>query len=340
MPQVGFPYSDPGSLSGGVREHRAILNNLQADAFRSASQAQNTGQAARAFSGAVVTNEQTQTASLSQLATADNTKNVTIGAVTGTNEHSAEFNANYLQQYIAGADAADYLARGAANVAQDQGGDQSAFGKLENFEGLDSQASNELTQDAMVTQQFDVDLTPTIVNTTVANSDDTAYMESRFRTIEANLEDQSAQAIFTSGQRQGSAEAALAQVAVSDGAGSDVGGSGDAGVDNIMTQQATVVQTGNDVRLVGDIDLDRNENGTLTPRTTDLLVNINKLGGTNSAINSSAASQEQAIVQSAAGGVDEEGNVTENGGRAMNLGDSSASNEESTTVVNSISISI
>ena len=33
-----IPYSDPGMLQGGVREHRAILNNLQADAFRSASQ--------------------------------------------------------------------------------------------------------------------------------------------------------------------------------------------------------------------------------------------------------------------------------------------------------------
>jgi len=336
MPQVGFPYSDPGSLSGGVREHRTILNNLQADAFRSASQSQNTGQAARAFSGAEVTNTETQSASLSQTATADNTKQVTIGAVTGTNEHAGNFNFNYLQQYIAGADAADYLARGAANVAQDQGGDQSAFGKLENFDGKDSQAANTLTQGAGVTQLFDVDLTATVTSPTRANTQDTAYNQSRFRTIEANLEDQSAQAIFTSGQRQGSAEAALAQVAVSDGAGATNG----PGVDNIMNQTAGIVQTGNDVRLTGTFELDRNESGTLTPRTTDLLVNVNKLGGTNSAINSSAASQEQAIVQSAAGGVDEEGNVTENGGHAMNLGGSSAANTESTTVVNQISINI
>ena len=336
MPQVGFPYSDPGSLSGGVREHRAVLNNLQADAFRSASQSQNTGQAARAFSGAEVTNEQTQTATLTQDATAENVKNVTIGAVDGTNDHAPEFNFNYLQQYIAGADAADYLARGAANVAQDQGGDQSAFAKLENFEGDDSQARNKLVQKAKVDQLFDVELSATVSNTTMADSDDTAFNQSRFRTIEANLEDQSAQAIFTSGQRQGSAEAAVAQVAVSDGAGATNG----PGVDNVLRQRAVIDQRNNHVDLIGDFDLQRNESGTLTPRTTDLLVNINELGGTNSAINSSAASQEQGIVQSAAGGVDEEGNVTENGGEAKNKGQSTAINRESTDVVNSISIQV
>jgi len=158
----------------------------------------------------------------------------------------------------------------------------------------------------------------------------TAYNQSRFRKIEANLEDQSAQAIFTSGQRQGSAADAVTQVAVADGGH----------VNNTLAQTATLVQTGNDVTLTGTFDLARNETATLSPRTTDLLVNINKLAGTNSAINSSAACQEQAIVQSAAGGVDEAGNVTENDGTAMNDGSASASNNESTTVLNSISISI
>ena len=161
-----IPYSDPGMLQGGVREHRAILNNLQADAFRSASQSQDTAQAARAFSGSDVTNAQTQTASLSQTATANNTKTVTIGAVEGTNASSAGFNFNYLQKYIAGADANDWLARGAANIAQDQGGDQSGFAKLEDFTGTDSDAANSLTQNGQVTQLFDVDLTATLSNTT------------------------------------------------------------------------------------------------------------------------------------------------------------------------------
>jgi hypothetical protein len=316
---------------GGVREHRAVLNGLQADAFRSASQSQQTGQAARAFSGANVTNDQTQTETLSQTVTADNTKIVTIAAVTGTNMHAANFDFNYLQQYIAGADAADWLARGAANVAQSQGGDQSGFAKLNGFLGSDiSKADNNLVQGAMVTQLFDVDLSASVTNTTVANTQETAFNQSRFRTIEANLQDQSAQAIFTSGQRQGSAADAVTQVAVADGGR----------VNNTLAQTATIVQTGNRVDLTGMFDLRRNESATLTPRTTDLLVNINKLAGTNSAINSSAACQEQAIVQSAAGGVDELGNVTENDGTAMNKGTSTATNTESTTVVNSISIQI
>ena len=341
MPQVGFPYSDPGSLQGGVREHRAILNALQADAFRSASQSQNVGQAARAFSGASVTNAQGQTEAITQTVTADNTKAVTIAAGTATNANDDNFNFNYLQQYIAGADAADYLARGAANVAQDQGADQSAFGKLENFSGVDSTAQNTITQGATVTQRFAVDLDANVQNTTITTAAaDDAFSQSRFRTIEANLEDQSAQAIFTSGQRQGSAEAALSQVAVADGSGTGVGSSGTTGVNNDLTQTAGIVQTANEVTLEGTFNLERNENASLTPRTTDLLVNINALNGVNSAINSSAASQEQALVQSVAGGVDEAGNVTENGGRADNTASSTATNDEETDVLNSITITI
>ena len=325
-----IPYSDPGMLQGGVREHRAILNNLQADAFRSASQSQDTAQAARAFSGSDVTNAQTQTASLSQTATANNTKTVTIGAVEGTNASTAGFNFNYLQKYIAGADANDWLARGAANIAQDQGGDQSGFAKLEDFTGTDSDAANSLTQNGQVTQLFDVDLTATLSNTTRAGESGNAFQEARFRTIEANLNDQSAQAIFTSGQRQGGAGDPVSQVAVADG--------GD--VDNTVAQTATIVQTGNDVSLTGTFDLSVNETAALSPRTTDLFVRINELSGSNSAINSSAASQEQNAIQSGAGGVDEDGNVTENGGESSNSGTASASNQETTTVQNSISIQI
>jgi len=209
---------------------------------------------------------------------------------------------------------------------------------LNDFAGDNSTADNSLDQMAYVNQTFDVDLTASVQNRTEADELEAVYNQSRFRTIEANLEDQSAQAIFTSGQRQGSAEDAVSQVAVADGGH----------VNNEMGQLATIVQTGNEVDLEADIDLRRGgpsgggpmftEKGPLSPRTTDILVNINKLGGTNSAVNSSAACQEQAVVQSGAGGVDESGNVTENGGTAKNVGDSLASNDEETTVVNSISI--
>jgi len=325
-----IPYSDPGMLQGGVREHRAILNNLQADAFRSASQSQDTAQAARAFSGSDVTNAQTQPADLDQTATADNTKTVTIGAVEGTNANAGAFNFNYLQKYIAGADANDWLARGAANIAQDQGGDQSGFAKLNDFAGVASDAANDLTQNAQVTQLFDVDLSASLSNTTIADEPGNAFQSARFRTIEANLNDQSAQAIFTSGQRQGSAGDPVSQVAVADGGN----------VDNTVAQNATIVQTGNNVTLTGTFDLSVDETAPLSPRTTDLFVRMNELAGANSAINSSAASQEQNHVQSGAGGVDENGSVTENGGTASNSGTASALNTESTTVLNSISIQI
>jgi len=590
MPQVGFPYSDPGSFMGGIREQKAILNGLQADAFRSASQSQNTGQAARAFSGANVSNDNSQTASLSQVVTATNDQTLTIspvsstisegtkevaqltltgvvgasaatalnttgeflnfeagdqirvtiqdidgagatgqatytmlggtdsidslinfinndaafagvtaswdgtdsvlvtadtigarnlvvqidnaedgGAITGGTLTSGapttpgavavaeivpvaltnvvdgttllndsgqfayleagdtmtitvadgngagssetlvwtlgagetvadlataiagmadvgaaawdatedsilvtaqlvgdvalvvtignlvedtppsitggarttteltpgaaagqgNFDHNYLQRYIAGADAADYLSRGAANIAQSQGTDQSAFAKLFDFDATtDSNADNKLVQDADVNQQFLVELTATVSNKTNGTDDGHAYNAARFREIGVDLQDQSAQAIFTSGQRQGSADQAMSMIAVSDGADAD----------NSLTQTASIVQTGNVVELLGKFDLSVSESNTLSPRSTDLLVNVNANGGISSAINSSSACQEQALVQSAAGGVDEAGNQTENAGTASNLANSSLENNESTTVLNSITI--
>lgn len=329
MGLLNFPNAptNPGSLMGATREHRIALQDLQADAFRSASQKQNTGQAARAFSGANVTNTQTQTASLSQTASAQNIKTVTIGAVLSTNASVAGFNNNFLQRYIAGADAADFLARGAANVAQDQGGDQSAYAELNNFSGADSAADNSLTQAANLTQTFDVDLSATAVATTashIANGSD-AFDQSRFRSVIGDVTNNQAQAIFTSGQRQGHAEAPINQIAVGNGASSD----------NTLAQTATVTTTGN-VNLTESIDLSTLDSANLAPRATELLERVSQ----NGAVNSNAASQDQVLMQSAAGGVDEDGNVTENGGDASNKGTSTASNTENTTVINSITITI
>jgi len=307
------------SLQGTTREHRAILNNLQADAFRSASQSQTTGQAARAFSGANVTNEQTQTGSLLQMASAINDKTVTIMAVTSTNDNAGAMT------YIAGADATDWLSRGAANNAQLQGGEQSAFAKLADFEGSVSTANNSLSQIVALAQIFDVDLTATITNTSDAASLNTESSQSRFR-IEANLEDLSAQAIFTTGQRQGTAEAPTTQVAMSDGGT----------VTNTLIQSASVDQGGSTVTLEGMFDL----TATLPPIMTDRLVNISKLAAMNSAINSSAACQQQAITQTAVGGVDEEGTVSQNDGSARNYGSSTATSSEQTSVINSVSVII
>ncbi|MDP6353868.1 MAG: hypothetical protein QF473_02115 [Planctomycetota bacterium] len=237
---------------------------------------------------------------------------------------------NYLQQYISSASASDFLARGAANVAQDQGGDQSGFAKLNDFSGSDSSSDNSLTQTGDVSQTFDVDLTvnPSITNTGGSSNVD-AFHTSRFRTIESRLEDSSAQAIFTSGQRQGSGSDPFTQVAVADGAS----------VDNTLNQTATVTHVGNGtngVRNTATFNLARTQGADLSFRSADLLSEI----ANNTAINSSAASQEQAITQSGAGGVDEDGSVTENGGLADNQGTSTATNTDNVIVVNSVSMII
>jgi hypothetical protein len=136
-------------------------------------------------------------------------------------------------------------------------------------------------------------------------------------------------------------DASLSQVAVADGAKAE----------NTMVQAATIIQFSPEtvvfpvgvqttVDLVAAYILDVDETAGLPPRSTDLMVRFNADGGTNSAINSSAASQEQAILQTAAGGVDEDGAITENGGTARNTGASSASNVEGMRVTNSISVSV
>jgi len=239
------------------------------------------------------------------------------------------FNYNYLQRYLAGLSASDHLARGASNVVQSQGGDQSAYAKLNDFDGVDSTAYNGLNQVAEGTQNFNVDLAASVTNRTDTDLAEEQLLNSRYRTVEAETKDQSAQAIFTTGQRQGSADHAISQVAVANGAQAD----------NTLMQLATLTQTNNTVDLSGTFDLTRVE-AAQSPRSTDLLVKVNELGGVSSAINSSSLCQEQAIVQSAAGGVDEVGCETENGGTASNSGGSQAVNQESTAVTNTITITI
>ena len=322
-----FPFTDPGSLMGGIREHQVTLEGIQSDAFRSASQSQKTGQAARAFSGADVDNVQTQTATATQDVSATAFKEVNFNDMTATNPQAGNFNFNYLQRYIAGVDAADLLARGALNIAQDQGGDQSAFARLNDVTGADSSAANDLNQNAWVDQVVDVTLHASIDNPTDGSGNAAAapFQQARFRTIAANEENNSAQAVFTTGQRQGFAEAPTSQVAVSDGADAD----------NTLVQLATIQQTGN-ILSNSILHLDRVQSPTLTPRSAELLSTLKN----NSAVNSSAASQEQALVQSAAGGVNEDGQQTENGGDAQNLASASASNVENTEVINTVTITI
>lgn len=212
----------------------------------------------------------------------------------------------------------EFLARGSAHIAQNQGGNQDAFAELNNFAGADSTSFNSLNQSAQVTQTFDVDLTTTVLNCTLANNFG-AFHGARFRELYSTDDNNAAQAIFTNGQRQGSAAERILQNAIANGADAD----------NTRTMTATLSQTG-DVRHTGIIDMTRKEQVALTPRGVDILARY----AANSAQNTSAASQEQSQIQNAAAGINDAANTTENGGTAQNLSTGNLLGIDAVTVAN------
>ncbi|MDA1141176.1 MAG: hypothetical protein O3B01_21635 [Planctomycetota bacterium] len=212
----------------------------------------------------------------------------------------------------------EFLARGSAHIAQNQGGNQDAFAQLNNFAGADSTSFNSLNQNAQVTQSFDVDLTTTVLNCTLANNFG-AFHGARFRELYSTDDNNAAQAIFTNGQRQGSAAERILQNAIANGADAD----------NTRTMTATLSQTG-DVRHTGIIDMTRKEQVALTPRGVDILARY----AANSAQNTSAASQEQNQAQSAISSADDSGRTTENGGTAQNLSTGNLLGIDAVTVAN------
>jgi len=316
-------------LQGGVREQRAIMNHLLSEGFRSASQSANTDQAARAFSGGNVNNDQTQQENLTQTVVTNNRQQITIQSVQATNANAANFDFNYLQRYIAGASAEDYIAKAGSQVAQDQNGSQDALAKLSDFSGIDSDAGNDINQQATTTQNFNIDLSATVSNTTIANEVGSAFNQARFREIEGSVGDLQAQAVFSHGQRQGSASNPVTQRAIADG--------GDA--DNDITQSALITSAGNNVDLIGSFDLRKFEIGDLSPRSTRVLAAMNAdPNHIISAVSKSSASQEQNHLMDAGAGEDEGIVVTENNGLAKNTGSATTTNNESTTVNNSVSL--
>ena len=92
-----YPYNDSGQLMGGQRNHQVEMNNLQADVFRNATQAQEISQAARAYSGSDVVNNLTQDEELKQDGYALNEKDIDI-APPDTANVPPKFKFNYLQR--------------------------------------------------------------------------------------------------------------------------------------------------------------------------------------------------------------------------------------------------
>jgi hypothetical protein len=196
------------------------------------------------------------------------------------------------------------------------------------FDGIVSFAQNNNTQmeDVDQTLQADLNAVATIQQTPMV------YKNARFREIFADIDDQDAQAILTSAQRQGYLSVGgqpnpSVQAATADGAIAQ----------NNLTEFANANQK-NIVTLNGTIDLRREPLEVMTPRSADFHVSMNGDGGAHRAINSNSAVQEQALVQEASGGVEENGCPTENGGIVDNNAMLSQYSKENSTVLHGITV--
>jgi len=303
---------DPGMLLGGVRNSKVTLNDLSAEFMRDATQTQDVFQNARAFSGAVNANNLSQSEEIDQSGSSVNSKEVVIDPPAPNDNIPAAFHNNYLYQVITDVDAANYLARGLASSQQDQLGGQSAFASLFDFDGNLSEAVNNLFQDEVVEQNLE--LTQVQSEVTV-NQPDWVWNNARFRQITLDATNHDAQAILAAEQRQGytSADPALKGNPAFDAPLTQFAAADGAYAQNSLTQSVANKQT-NTVLMENNYDLRRTPNDTLSPRTAEILVNV----GDNRAINSENAVQSQALVQQALGGVNEEGQATENGGYVQN----------------------
>jgi len=316
------PYSDPGSLFGGVRRRVAEILGLQADVFRQATQNQSIGQSGRAFSGAQVTNEMTQTTTLSQTATSENTKNITIDdADSDPADIPAGFNFNYLEKTLTQIKASDFLSRSILNLDQRQRADQTGYSEGTDFQGNPSVVTNTLTQDSSVTNQT---ATSRVNNNIVAQRDPDTENAARFRETVVDVRNILTEVGTNAVQEQGSLQEPSVQVGRANG-----------GVTNNTLNQHTSGTQSNNAYTQNTIDVsETSPNQTLTPRSATVIVRIE-----NDVVrNYGSAVQNQGILQVAEGGVDEYGNPTENGGSVHNVGNSTATFVDNSVAVNTTSI--
>jgi hypothetical protein len=321
MPSISdlLPYSDPGSLLGGVRQRVAEILGLQADVFRQASQSQSIVQSGRAFSGAQVTNEMTQQETLSQTATAENTKNVTITDASGA--VPAGFNYNYLERVLTGVKAADFLSRSILNLNQRQRATQTGYSEGVDFQGNPSVVTNTLTQDGSVTNQT---ATSRINNNVVVQRNPDTENAARFRETIVDVRDILTEVGTVAVQDQGTAQEPSVQVGRANGGITN----------NTLNQNASGAQS-NNAYVQNTIDVSETSvNNTLTPRSATVIVRIE-----NDAVrNYGSVVQSQGLMQVAEGGVDEYGNPTENGGQVHNVGNSTATYTDNSVAMNTTSI--
>jgi hypothetical protein len=113
---------------------------ISSDVFRQAVQSQDTSQSSRSFAGAQTTNSFAANADLTQNASADNNKDITINAASGIGT-----NTDFVQPRHTGIILGGPISGSAiSNFLQDQGGNQDSFANQTDAQGNPSQVGNSL----------------------------------------------------------------------------------------------------------------------------------------------------------------------------------------------------
>jgi hypothetical protein len=141
--------STPPLLYGGIRTTLIDLRGLQAALARTNAQTEENTQAARAFSGANVTNTLDQTETQEQEGSVVVTNTVTVNPPappSGGIPQKFLDHYNYLQKNATAANIFDFLGKGEAISAQTQRAGQTAYAHGSDAAGVNSTADNSLTQ--------------------------------------------------------------------------------------------------------------------------------------------------------------------------------------------------
>lgn len=301
---------------GGIQSYKYELNNLESEVQRDADQSQDVFQGARAFFGASAINTLQQDESIAQEASGVNEKNITYSPLALSDDDSAE-------RIATAVFASRFLARGRANNTQDQIGGQSAVSAGYDDSGNMSEARNELLQEEHVEQILDEVSVKTFFDLRQPGN---TWNRAGERRIDVIFDEQQAEGHLFNQQRQGYTtvdetqkgntlfDNPTTQFASSDGTVSQ---------NNMVQDASSYQQTNTSIENVADL---RRDPVADVPSIGDTEVAISLNGdfvdgenpGRTRSLSFVESIQEQALVQQAAAGFDEAGNVTGNGGFTLN----------------------
>ena len=227
-----------------------------------------------------------------------------------------------LQQLSTALFASRFLARGRADNIQDQVGGQSAVSSGWDDSGNLSDARNELLQQETVDQVIEESTVRTIFDIRHAGD---IWNQAGVRTIDGIFDDQNAEAHLFNQQRQGYTTADPAQKGdtLYDNPSTQFASSDGAISVNNMVQDASSTQRSSSA-IETILDLRRDPSDVVDNNDTEFAISLNgdfvdgENPGRHRAVAYVESIQEQALVQQAQAGFDEEGNITGNGGVAVN----------------------